>query len=281
MSMWDMMVERTSGKEYGALQPENLRASTVGNAAIPSPDDTVCKADILFVATNLDSWEADDIRYGREVMLDVCYRQLDAPYYAYLRHMMAVARDQSAEARIPPRVYDKLRSRFNALHAWVIEHIGEETLVCAVNRFDINSYVPHSYAAYRKRCDDEWHARTARNRRLAGLDQAGLLAWYLSTRGYAAIKSNVLDDIVIFVSDDSVVIPDRWSDKVRFTVDELNLMTGSSPEAVKQIHEVKRKFGGKLVSPEDCPFEVAATSENTAVKARSASPAQLRLAVTN
>ncbi len=73
----------------------------------------------------------------------------------------------------------------------------------------------------------------------------------LDTQGYAGIRSSVIEDIVVFVRDDSVVVPAKWSGKVIFTMDELSLMISSSPEAVKQIHEVKRVFGGKVVPTDE------------------------------
>jgi len=45
---------------------------------------------------------------------------------------------------------------------------------------------------------------------------------------------------------------------VRYTLDELSLMLGSVPEAVKQIHEVKRVFGGKVVPTEESDADLFA-----------------------
>jgi len=215
----------------------------------------------LMVATDLDSWEADDPRFGYEVMLDVCYRQLDAPYYAWLRHRMENARKSHDAGRLDAEAYDLLRERFNIIHSWAVRHIGEEALRRAIRTTNVKSYVPPSeqtFAAYRKTWDDAWnahqqrlaaHSQTAQSR-----DQARKLQHLLDTQGYAGIQSSIIDDIVVFVRDDSVVVPSKWSSKVTFTMDELALMIGSSPEAVKQIHEVKRVFGGKVVPPGDDPF---------------------------
>ncbi len=240
MSMWDTMLEYTSEKQTGAPIQE-----------APESDESIYKADILFVATNLDSWEADDVRFGYEVMLDVCYRQLDASYYAYLRHKMTQAKERHDSGKMKPQVYEELRTRFNTIHEWAATHIGEKALRQAMQTASVKSYVPPSeqtFTAYRKAQEGSPQS-----------DQARKLEHALATRGYACIMSAIIKDIVIFVRDDSVVVPDKWADKVRFTMDELALMVGSSPEAVKQIYEVKRVFGGKVVPSDDDPFGAGMT----------------------
>jgi len=251
MSMWDTMLEYTSEKQAGA---------SIQGA--PEPDESIYKADILFVATNLDSWEADDVRYGYEIMLDVCYRQLDAPYYAYLRHRMTQVKQRRESGKMKPQVYEELRNRFNAIHEWAVKYIGEKSLLQAMQPTNVKSYTPPSEqtcAAYRKAQDDEYRRRTTQGG-FPQSDQARKLEHSLAIRGYAGIRSSIIEDIVIFVSDDSVVVPDKWADKVRFTMNELKLMIGSSPEAVKQICEVKRVFGGKVVPSGDDPFGAVMTS---------------------
>ena len=118
----------------------------------------------------------------------------------------------------------------------------------------MKTYAPPSeqtFAAYRKTWDDAWDAyqrrQAAHSRAAQSSDQAARLQHLLDTQGYAGIRSGIIDDIVVFVRDDSVVVPAKWASKVTYTMDELTLMVGSSPEAVKQIHEVKRVFGGKVV----------------------------------
>jgi len=226
------------------LPPVNDPQSPERNASNPFARD------ILFVATNLDSWKADDIRFGYEVMLDVCYRQLDAPYYAWLRDKMTRVKQAHDSGRMKPELFQELRQRFNTIHEWAVKHIGEKALLQAVQTTDVKSYVAPSeqtFTAYRKTQD-------ASQGNSPQSDQAHRLEHTLATRGYAVIMSAILEDIVVFVRDDSVVVPDKWADKVRFTMDELALMIGSSPEAVKQIHEVKRVFGGKVVPAGDNPF---------------------------
>ena len=211
----------------------------------------------LMVATNLDSWEADDPRFGYEVMLDTCYRQMDATYYAWLRHRMENAQSAHKAGNLNDAAFDTLREQFNAIHSWAVIHIGEDVLRTAIRTANVKTYVPPSeqtFAAYRKTWDDAWDAyeqgRAARQQP-APSDQAGKLEHALATRGYAGIQSGIIDDIVVFVRDNSVVVPPKWSSKVTYTMEELALMVGSSPEAVKQIHDVKRIFGGKVVPTDE------------------------------
>ena len=225
---------------------------------------------ILMVATNLDSWEADDPRFGCEVMLDVCYRQLDAAYYAWLRHCMENARNAHETGALDDATFGIMRERFNVIHEWAVRHIAEEALRRAIRTANVGSYVQPSeqtFAAYRKTWDDAWNAYM-RSQALGSQlsDQASRLACLLSTQGYAGIRSAIVGDIVVIVRDDTAAVPDKWSGRARFTLDELSLITGSSPDAVKQIHEVKRMFGGKVVPMDESdsrlfPEKVPAVSD--------------------
>lgn len=214
---------------------------------------------ILWVATDLDSFEEHDPRFGYELGCEPVYRMLDASYYAWLRHRMGNARKSHDTGRLDDATFDALRERFNVIHNWAIQRIGEDALRQAVRTTNIKSYVPPSeqtFAAYRKTWDDAWTAHELRTAHggSSESEQARRLEHALAVRGYAGIRSSIIEDIVVFVRDDSVVVPDKWAGKARFTMDELRLMIGSPPEAVKQIHEVKRLFGGKVVPADDDPF---------------------------
>ncbi len=238
---------------------EELVREITGNAAPGDPSMEIVPAySILMVATDLDSWEADDPRFGYEIGGDPVYRMLDASYYAWLRHRMENARKSHDAGRLDAEAFGLLRERFNIIHDWAVRHIGEEALRRAIRTTNVKSYVPPSdqtFASYRKTWDDAWDAyqqsRAAQNRPAEPSDQASRLQHLLDTQGYAGIRSSIIEDIVVFVRDDSVVVPAKWSGKVRFTMDELSLMIGSAPEAVKQIHEVKRVFGGKVVPTDE------------------------------
>jgi len=225
----------------------------------------------LMVATDLDSWEADDPRFGYEIGGDPVYRMLDASYYAWLRHRMENARVAHGSGRLDDQTFETLRIRFNEIHTWAIRHVGEEALRRAVRTTNVKAYVPPSeqtFAAYRKTWDDAWDAyqrRRAPHSRSGQSEQAARLQHLLDTQGYAGIRSGIIDDIVVFVRDDSVVVPPKWASKVVFTMDELTLMLGSSPEAVKQIHEVKRIFGGKVVPTEESDAELFANESSASL----------------
>lgn len=213
----------------------------------------------LWVATDLDSFEEFDPRFGYEIGGEPVYRMLDASYYAWLRHRMINAKSAHDAGHLDSTGFNTLRERFNIIHDWAVRHIGDDALRQAIRTTNVKTYIPPSeqtFAAYRKTWDDAWEAYQRRNMqfRSAQSDQTRRLEHAISTRGYAGVSSAIIGDIVVFVRDDSVCVPAKWSDKVRFTMDELSLMIGSSPEAVKQIHEVKRVFGGTVVSAGDDPF---------------------------
>lgn len=213
----------------------------------------------LWVATNLESFEEYDPRFGYEVGRDPVYRMLDAPYYAWLRHRMANVRKSYEDGGLDSESFDVLRSRFNTIHNWAVAHIGEENLRRAVRTTNLKRYVPPSdetIAAYHRTWDDARRANQSRHLEHRA-SRSARLRQLLSTQGYAGIKSPVLDDLVVFVRDDGVTVPTKWSAKARFTMDELSLMIGSSVDAVKQIYDIKQVFGGKVV-PYDGPAVSAA-----------------------
>lgn len=243
-------------REHREELVEEIRASST--AANPS-SEVVPDYHILWVATDLDSFEEYDPRFGYELGCEPVYRMLDASYYAWLRHRMENARKSHDTGRLDDATFDALRERFNTIHDWAVQHIGQDALRQAVRTTNVKSYAPPSeqtFDAYRKTWDDAWNAHKLRASlgSSSGSDQARRLEHALATRGYAGIRSSIIEDIVVFVRDDSVVVPDKWAGKVRFTMDELKLMIGSSPEAVRQIYEVKRVFGGKVVPADDDPF---------------------------
>lgn len=231
-----------------------IRTSAVSDG---SAEQIVPAYNILMVATDLDSWEADDPRFGYEIGGEPVYRMLDASYYAWLRHRMENARKSHDAGRLDAEAFGLLRERFNTVHDWAVRHIGEEALRRAIRTTNVKSYVPPSeqtFAVYRKTWDDAWDAyqgRQVAHSKPGQSEQSSRLQHLLDTQGYAGIRSSIIEDIVVFVRDDSVVVPAKWSGKVIFTMDELSLMIGSSPEAVKQIHEVKRVFGGKVVPTDE------------------------------
>lgn len=110
---------------------------------------------ILYVSTSLDSWEADDPRYGYEVELcGTIYRQLDPPYYAWLRQRMDNARSGNRNGKLNDAVYRQLTAAFNPIHEWAVGHYGQDALQEAVKdaSADFASYEKPSaetYASYR------------------------------------------------------------------------------------------------------------------------------------
>lgn len=98
----------------------------------------------LFVATDLSRFEAAEPGvYAPDVRVDGrCYRRLDPPFYAWLRHKMAIAKKAFDSGRLSPAAFEELRSRFNEVHAWAVSHLGDAALVRAVKALDPASYAP-------------------------------------------------------------------------------------------------------------------------------------------
>ena len=98
----------------------------------------------LYAATNLASWETDEAHhYARDVgIAGTCFRRLDPDYYAWLRHKMALAKKATDSGRITAKAFDALRNRFNVIHAWAMDHLGEEALRAAILSLDPKSYAP-------------------------------------------------------------------------------------------------------------------------------------------
>lgn len=208
----------------------------------------------LWVATDLTSFEDNDPRYGYEVGRNPVYRMLDAPYYAWLRHQMENAKKAYDNGALSDDEYAILKDRFNVIHEWAVVHIGEEALRKAIRTTNIKRYAPPCNAtidAYYRTWAEAQKANKAKIYRGWEPAEAAKLADLLTTQGYAAIKSPIIDDIIIFVRDEEVALPSKWVGKVKFTLAELKLMIGLSVESVIQIYDVKDIFGGKVVPPDN------------------------------
>ena len=98
----------------------------------------------LFVAPDLTHFDslygevyADDVTIDGRV-----YRRLDAPYYAWLRHKMELARKAVAAGRLPQATFDAMRARFNAVHEAAVARLGGPALAAVVKTFDPRRYDP-------------------------------------------------------------------------------------------------------------------------------------------
>ena len=98
----------------------------------------------LYAATNLESWEADEPhRYVRDVhVAGTCFRRLDPDYYAWLRRKMVLANKAAGSGRITTQAFDALRTRFNVIHTWAMDHLGEDALRVAIQVLDPKNYAP-------------------------------------------------------------------------------------------------------------------------------------------
>lgn len=71
----------------------------------------------------------------------------------------------------------------------------------------------------------------------------------LEAQGWCIVKSTVLDELIIWVADKHVAIPARWQGAVKYTLEELRELTKEplpNKEELKQIHEAKKAFKGKI-----------------------------------
>ena len=99
----------------------------------------------LYASTNLTFFETKRPHdYGRDYVgvFGTCFRRLDPDYYSWLRHKMHLAKKAAQSDRLAAQTFDKLRARFNEIHAWAMEHLGEEALRSALQSLDPKTYAP-------------------------------------------------------------------------------------------------------------------------------------------
>ncbi len=98
----------------------------------------------LYAATTLESWQTDSPHhFARDVSLNgVCYRRLDPPYFAWLRHKMTMVKALHEAGKLSDDTWDILRERFNSLQQMAIEAFGKEVLQAAIRDFDPKCYTP-------------------------------------------------------------------------------------------------------------------------------------------
>ncbi|MCB2141499.1 hypothetical protein KQH29_01005 [bacterium] len=105
---------------------------------------TTPTARLYFASTSLDLRQTDKPDdFPQDIFIeDVCYRKIDPPFFAWLRHRMETAKRSFESARLPKAKWDELRGRFNRLQEWAIEHYGKEVLQAAIREFVPASYSP-------------------------------------------------------------------------------------------------------------------------------------------
>jgi len=98
----------------------------------------------LYVATNLETWEAKPpIRADQDDICERCaFRRLDPEYYAWLRSRMTLAQKRHRAGRLPADQYQGLRAAFNAVHTWAVDRFGESALLEAMRGLDPRAYEP-------------------------------------------------------------------------------------------------------------------------------------------
>lgn len=98
----------------------------------------------LFVSTSLATWTtANPEVFARDCRInDTAYRQLDPDYYAWLRSRMVIAKKAAIAGHLRSAAFEDLRVRFNAVHEWAVEHLGESRLLDAIRDLDARDYAP-------------------------------------------------------------------------------------------------------------------------------------------
>src|ERR1019366_2443391 len=106
----------------------------------PDGDSPSC----LFVSTSLATWTtANSEQFARDFQInDTVYRRLDPDYYAWLRSRMALAKQAATAGHLDTSAFEDLRLRFNAVHAWAVEHFSEAQLLAAARTFRSCDYKP-------------------------------------------------------------------------------------------------------------------------------------------
>lgn len=136
----------------GTLEHTVLNHSASASSGVPVSSDADWgtgtpehrSAVALFVSTALGPWTTDQPKvFARDVQInDTAYRRLDSEYYAWLRARMNLARSAHQAGQIDGDAYDELRSKFNTVHEWALEHFGERRLADAVRSLDARDYQP-------------------------------------------------------------------------------------------------------------------------------------------
>ncbi|MHB1463368.1 MAG: hypothetical protein ACYC1M_18930 [Armatimonadota bacterium] len=137
--------------DEGGLPIDASMPSSFDTASVTYPGSepgctvqTPYPCDLLYVSTNMEFIEADDIRCGYEVMIGNCFRLLDANYYAWLRDGMNGVKKTYEAGQTSEVTYNAIRSRFNVIHEWAVQHIGHKQLLDATNNMKPGRYLPPS-----------------------------------------------------------------------------------------------------------------------------------------
>jgi len=95
-----------------------------------------------FVSTALEQWHTNQPdRIARDFQLnDTVYRRLDPEYYAWLRSRMHLAKMAAEAGQLEAGEFEALRSRFNQVHEWALEHFSRAALEAALRTLDARQY---------------------------------------------------------------------------------------------------------------------------------------------
>lgn len=83
----------------------------------------------------------------------------------------------------------------------------------------------------------------------AMLEKARML---LHSKGYIPLTSSVTgDEPFVILRNDKVQLPQKWQGAVAYTFQELLQLRGLDEQSIRDIHEVKKLFGGKVTESKE------------------------------
>ena len=202
-----------SGKKAEIIAEVRATGKQIGNEIVPNYK-------ILWVATDLETFEDNDPRIGFEACIEAkVYRMLSPEYFAWLRSRVVNAKKLLDKKRI--------KARF-----------GKDELKAAMaNENGIKGYILPSEKTYNalKRSDS--------------LDaQSAMFREQLNSRGYAVIWSTVAECHVVFCKDSAVAVPEAEGSAI-FTMDEARSVVNIPEAELRTICDVKRVLCGIVEQP--------------------------------
>lgn len=221
-----------SGKKAEIIAEVRATGKQIGNEIVPNYK-------ILWVATDLETFEDNDPRIGFEACIEAkVYRMLSPEYFAWLRSRVVNAKKLLDKKRIKAETFEELKQRFAEIAKWAEARFGKDELKAAMaNENGIKGYILPSEKTYNalKRSDS--------------LDaQSAMFREQLNSRGYAVIWSTVAECHVVFCKDSAVAVPEAEGSAI-FTMDEARSVVNIPEAELRTICDVKRVLGGIVEQP--------------------------------
>ncbi|MFH0910966.1 MAG: hypothetical protein V1918_05640 [Planctomycetota bacterium] len=192
----------------------------------------------LYVATNLDALECDSPgdTPGDTLRDGTVFRRLDPEYYAWLRSRMTLAKQAMDAGRIPRPAFEALRARFNDIHVWAIEHLGEAVLLSALKTSNPAAYAPPARPTKTPAADFPADRCVVIESAVLGGERIVIA---LEDRFVPAARAQYPDLAVYSPSE----------------IEELDRTWNGEAEFVRKVHAVKKAFNGLVLPISRWPTE--------------------------